>query len=245
MATPIVNGLLCYAIHHINSGAESDIEHILFKFYEHNDTVEAKKALWQVCKDDLDPYEARKKSDTRSAQEAHIHDIMKALKKLEALNKIPEVYVKDLDTVPDRQPADLNYAMLVQRVADLMKFKADSNDLIARMSNDILELQEAQRSSNCTGHAQPAPVTTAEPATGREIDQQGSNDQLQQQPDPQHQPDTTQQQQQPTTQQQTTPQQTPPQQQQATLQQQTSQQQQQQQSPPPQDETLEYVSLRP
>ena len=41
----IANGLLCYANHHINSGTEFDIEHILTKFYKHNDVVEAKKDL--------------------------------------------------------------------------------------------------------------------------------------------------------------------------------------------------------
>ena len=41
----IVNGLLCYANRHINSGEEFDIEYILTKFYKHNDVVEAKKDL--------------------------------------------------------------------------------------------------------------------------------------------------------------------------------------------------------
>ena len=137
----IVNGVLCYAIHYMNSDADHDIEHYLFKFYKHANVVEAKRILWSTCKDDLGEYENRKTTGERSATEAHIHDIMHALKKLDALNKTPEVYVKDLDSVPDRQPADLNYAMLVQRVADLMKYKAETNDI---SSND-------QRYTGATG----------------------------------------------------------------------------------------------
>ena len=164
----IVNGLLCYAIHHLDSGANFDIEHYLFKFYKRADIIAAKKVLWNACKDDLGKYDNRKNSEARAATEAHIQDIMKALKKLDGLNKTPEVYVKDLDSVPDRQPTDLNYAMLVQRVADLMKYKVETNDMLARMTSDILELQEAKRTTD-TGTNQPLTVTNAEQVTNEQI----------------------------------------------------------------------------
>ena len=60
--------------------------------------------------------------------------------------------MKDLDSVPDRQPADLNYATLVQRVADLMKYKVETNDILARMTSDILELQEAKNAITNAGN---------------------------------------------------------------------------------------------
>ena len=50
--------------------------------------------IWYVCKDHLDEYESRKRSDACTATEAHIQDIMKALKKLDALNKSPLIYMK-------------------------------------------------------------------------------------------------------------------------------------------------------
>ena len=168
----IVNGLLCYAIHHMNSGAEYNIEHCLYKFYKHNEVIEAKKILWGACKDDLEAYEGRKRSEGRTATEAHIQDIMKALKKLDAINKTPEVYVKNLDNVPDRQPEDMNYAMLVQRVADLMKYKADTDDVLTKMNIDILNLQEAQRNnSKNTNNDQPLSAANVEPAAGQDNDQ--------------------------------------------------------------------------
>ena len=259
----IVNGLLCYAIHHLDSGAGFDIEHYLFKFYKHADVVAAKKALWNAYKDDLSRYDNRKNSESRAATEAHIQDIMKALKKLDGLNKTPEVYVKDLDSVPDRQPADLNYAMLVQKVADLTKYKVETNDILARMASDILELQEAKRTTTNAGNDQPLSVTNAEQVTNEQIlaqqiegtsnadndvatDNESSSDilnteqQLNPPPQQSHQLPT---------------QQTTPQQQQSLSQQQTSPQQQQQQTSqqtlqsqpvtPPQGDTLEGVSLRP
>ena len=68
----IVNGLLCYAIHHLDSGANFDIEHYLFKFYKRADIIAAKKVLWNACKDDLGKYDNRKNSELRAATEAHI-----------------------------------------------------------------------------------------------------------------------------------------------------------------------------
>ena len=94
---------------------------------------------------------------------------MKALKKLDGLNKTPEVYVKDLDSVPDRQPADLNYATLVQRGAELMKYKVETNDILARMTSDILELQEAKNAIANAGNNQPLSVDNAEQITNDQI----------------------------------------------------------------------------
>lgn len=259
----IVNGLLCYAIHHLDSGAGFDIEHYLYKFYKHGDVVAAKKALWNACKGDLSKYDNRKNSESRAATEAHIQDIMKALKKLDGLNKTPEVYVKDLDSVPDRQPADLNYAMLVQRVADLTKYKVETNDILARMASDILELQEAKRSTTNAGNDQPLSVNNvnnAEQITNEQIlaqqtevtsnadtdvaNNESSSDSL----TTEHQPNTPPQQSHQSPTQQTTPQQqqSPPQQQTSPQQQQTSQQTlQPQPATLPQGDTVEYVSLRP
>ena len=49
----IVNGLLCYTIHHLGSAARDNIELTLKNFYNHQEDVEAKEALWAACGDHL------------------------------------------------------------------------------------------------------------------------------------------------------------------------------------------------
>ena len=69
-----------------------------------------------MCSDDLGPWENHKTTDARTATYAHIEDIMAAAKKLDATSKLPDVAAKNLDKLPDRQPEELNYIMLIQRV---------------------------------------------------------------------------------------------------------------------------------
>ena len=102
--------MVYYAAHYMNTSPAADIERIISNFYDHDEVVDAKKELWQECKEHLDPYRGRQRTDTRTATTAHIQDIIAALKKLDGISKTPEIYVKDLDCVPDRQPAEYNYA---------------------------------------------------------------------------------------------------------------------------------------
>ena len=146
----IINELLCYTFHHVNSGTFDNIKRILYNFYDDTEVVAAKRVLWDVCKDDLGPWEDRRGSDARTAKHAHIEDIMAAAKKLDAKEKLPDIVAKNLDKVPDRQPEELNYIMLIQRVAQLEKCKADNDEILSRMAIDILNLQEQNHSDKGT-----------------------------------------------------------------------------------------------
>ena len=128
----LVNGLLCYVVHYMNSSPVTDIERIVFNFYNHDEEIDAKRQLWQKCKEHLDNNKGRKGMDLRTAKTAHIQDIIAALKKLDGQDKTPEIYVKDLDKVPDRQPAEYNYATTLQNVADLKQFKADTQEILIK-----------------------------------------------------------------------------------------------------------------
>ena len=99
----LINELLCYTFHHVNSGAFENIKRILYSFYNGTDVLEAKCALWDVCSDDLGPWENHKTTDARTATYAHIEDIMAAAKKLDATSKLPDVAAKNLD---NRAPID-------------------------------------------------------------------------------------------------------------------------------------------
>ena len=56
--------------------------------------------IWYVCKDHLDEYESRKRSDACTATEAHIQDIMKALKKVRCIKQIPTHLYETLNKGP-------------------------------------------------------------------------------------------------------------------------------------------------
>ena len=138
----IVNELLCYTIHHMNSSAPENIKRILNSFYSAKEIIDAKKLLWTECKDNLEDYQNRNSTSTRTAAVASIEDIFGALMKLDAGNNTPIVYAKDLNRVPDRQPEELNYAMLIQKVATLNRYKIDNEQVVSKLAADILELQD-------------------------------------------------------------------------------------------------------
>ena len=85
----IVNGLLCYVIHHLGSAANDNIELTLKNFYNHQEVVEAKEALWAACGEHLKPLIMCKNGKLRTAKEGNIEEIMEALVKLDAISKTP------------------------------------------------------------------------------------------------------------------------------------------------------------
>ena len=85
----IVNGLLCFAIHHLGSAANHNIELTLNNFYNHQDVVDAKEALWAACGAHLKPLTMCKKGKLRTAKEDNIEEIIEALVKLDAISKTP------------------------------------------------------------------------------------------------------------------------------------------------------------
>ena len=71
---------------------------------------------------------------------------MEALVKLDAISKTPEVYVSNLDTVPDRQPESWNYASMIKEVADLKRYRFESEQTLSKLAVDIFNLQDIQQS---------------------------------------------------------------------------------------------------
>ena len=140
--TMIVNGLLCYAIHHLGSAARDNIELTLKNFYNHQQVVEAKEALWAACGDHLKTLSLCKNGKLRSAKEGNIEEIMAALIKLDGISCTPNVCVSNLDTVPDRQPESWNYASMIQEVADLKRYRYETEQTLSKLAVDIFKLQD-------------------------------------------------------------------------------------------------------
>lgn len=76
---------------------------------------------------------------------AHVDDIFDALKRLDALDKLPEVAACNLNRLPDRQPEELNLLRIV-RVAELEKCRDQHADTLSTLSIDILKIKENERS---------------------------------------------------------------------------------------------------
>ena len=141
----IINELLCYVFHHVNSSNFEDIQRIVNHHYNSDDILDAKRVLWEICSAELGPCPSRQSSENRTATYANMEDIFAAVKKLDAKDKVPEIVAKDLDKLPDMKPAELNYILLLQRVAKLEEYKANNENICTRMATDILQIQDNVR----------------------------------------------------------------------------------------------------
>ena len=183
----IVNGLLCYAIHHLGSAARDNIELTLKNFYNHQQVVEAKEALWAACGDHLKTLSLCKNGKLRSAKEGNIEEIMAALIKLDGISCTPNVCVSNLDTVPDRQPESWNYASMIQEVADLKRYRYETEQTLSKLAVDILKLQDItlthDKKLNATNNdGQSDPETATANRASNEAPMQQDADESPQQP---------------------------------------------------------------
>ena len=116
----------------------------------------------------------------RTAAQANTDDIFTAAKKLDAASKLPEVLAKDLDRLPDRQPEELNYIMLVQRVHKLEQSQENMQETSSVMATNIMKLEDGYRELNKeskkrnqnNGDNEEPKNNTPEPAVGRVETQQ-------------------------------------------------------------------------
>ena len=143
----IINELLAYARHFVNSSVSDNVKRIIQSFYSSSEITTAKKALWDACGDVLGKLPERKSTDKRPGSVAHIIDILDALKTLDALDKLPDVVARNLDRLPDRQPEEFNLLMIVQRVSALEKSSEQHSDALSSIAVDVLDLKESRHRS--------------------------------------------------------------------------------------------------
>lgn len=145
----LINEVLCFLIHRIQGNAADNIKRVLLNFYNADEIITAKKALWDIVSTDhIGEYHDRRTNDRRPAIVEHVNDLMKALNDLDSLNLVPEVAAKDLDRIPSRLPEELNTLMMIQRIADLEKCRDEHNGILTNMLIDVLNLQDGTRPVN-------------------------------------------------------------------------------------------------
>ena len=85
-----INKALCYAIHFADSGAPDNTKRVMINFCNAEEIVTAKKALWEAADNELiGEYKDRRSSDRRP-----VNDIVIAIQKLDAINKLPNFVAK-------------------------------------------------------------------------------------------------------------------------------------------------------
>ena len=135
-----INELLCYATYHLNNSNINNIKTIIRSFYSSDDLSNAKKMLWDLCSDSLEPYTERRNTENRTSQEANISDIFDALCKLDALEKTPVFVARDVSMIPDRQPEKLNLVSIINRLSSVEKKMTDYDDVLSKHEIELQNL---------------------------------------------------------------------------------------------------------
>ena len=147
----IINAVLCYAIHSLNSSAPDNCKRTLINYYDIDEIIDAKKALWgAVSSDDIGKYEDRRSSVNRPAKVENVNDIFNALKHLDKIKKTPVFVVQDLDRIPSNHPEELNHLMLIQRLENLEKCRDTHNEILSQLCIDLINLQDGTRPNDAT-----------------------------------------------------------------------------------------------
>ena len=136
-----------------------------------DDIIEAKNILWDSCSKDLQEKPNRRETSSRSATEAHVHDIIGALNKLDEDEKAPRILLdaKLLSLIPRSRAEEINSISLADRVHQLeAKFATmaegfDKHVAETTVITDRVHELEKQRPSFAQVVTQPAIPRIQEP----------------------------------------------------------------------------------
>ena len=146
----IVNELLNYVYHYIDKSANDHIKTIVLNFYTVNEVTEAKKCLWQNFKDHLESYSERKSTEKRSAKDANLDDIFKALKALDEGEVSCEFVSKDLSRLPSVNPEGVT--SIEKRLADYEKVLSNQRVDFLKLQDNVQDLVESKNDDNCSNN---------------------------------------------------------------------------------------------
>jgi hypothetical protein len=105
----IIDPILAYVSYSMESSVNSNTRHAVTDHFKKEDIIHAKNTLWDHCGKDLPEKPNRKDTTTRSANEAHVGDIVDALSKLGELGKTPRILIDacTLFMIPKSKPEEL------------------------------------------------------------------------------------------------------------------------------------------
>ena len=141
----IVSEVLSFISFYLDKTTAEHIKKITLGFYTPDEIIEAKKILWTNYKDNISfVYQDRKSTDKRSACEANIDDILKALGDLD-IASVPILFVAvQLNRIPSCNPEELNLTYLLERVNNIEKQLKSHNEVLCTQRIDLLNIQDKQ-----------------------------------------------------------------------------------------------------
>ena len=141
----IINELLSFLSYYADKCTNEHIRKAAIGFYMTEEVTEAKRVLWNNFKDNITfNYQERKSTDKRTANEANIDDILRALSDLDAA-QVPVCFVaKSLNRLPSFDPEELNITYLVERIGNIEKRLRDHDDVLTNQRVHLLSLQDTQ-----------------------------------------------------------------------------------------------------
>jgi len=94
----------------------------------------AKTTLYEKCNDVLGDFPERSKSKSRTADEAHVDDVVEAFVKLEIAGKLPQfaVLAEELHLVPRARPDEIEVFSLVDRISAVEEAVVALKDAVVR-----------------------------------------------------------------------------------------------------------------
>ena len=137
-----ISEILAYACHYMHNSTLDNIKKVIESFYTEDEVNEGKRLLWDVSKDDLDPFVTRKKTNKRSCSSANIDDIFEALIKLDANEKLPKFVAYNISKIPDRQPEEFNLLFIIDRLNNVEKKIKLHMETLSNHAVDIIMLKE-------------------------------------------------------------------------------------------------------
>ena len=116
----ILNELLSFLSYYADKCTNEHIKKATVGFYTTEEVTEAKRILWNHYKDKISfNYQERKTSDKRSANEANINDILRALSDLDPAAVEVCFVAKTLNRLPSFDPEELNLTYLIERIGNI------------------------------------------------------------------------------------------------------------------------------
>ena len=149
-----LNPLLCYITYGLNSGTPSHVKSTVLGTFTSHEITSAKNILFNQCDTDIIGENIKRQStNTRSKEEANIHDIVQAIIQLDNSQKLPTMAIAafDLHKIPRMHPEETNMISALERIRSL---EDTVNNL--RYMVDTVMTDNASLRADITSHCAPS-----------------------------------------------------------------------------------------
>ena len=141
----IVQPVLAYMVFALQSGTITNIKNAIIGHFTLDQIIQAKDTLWLHCGNEvIGEKQKRKESNSRSAKEAHVSDLLSAWSKLDRADATPVVLINafSLSLIPRSHPEELHSISVIDRLNQMEKRMDNMVELLDRTVAENLVLKE-------------------------------------------------------------------------------------------------------